>query len=224
MQAELERAKPRLESAFRDMQDFEFTVQDGRLYFLQTRTGKRTPWAALQIALDLVSERIIDPSTALQQLAGIDIEAVERTRVRPGAEVAPVATGTPASLGAIAGAIAFDSTRAQQLASEHPVILVRSEMSPDDIVGLDAAAGVITALGGRTSHAAVVARQMGKVCVVGCRTLRIDEGARRCWFGDRTFHAGDVMTIDGESGHVFEGRVAVVTEKPSEALAAIARW
>jgi pyruvate,orthophosphate dikinase len=224
VQAELERAKPRLESAFRDMQDFEFTVQDGQLYFLQTRAGKRTPWAALQIAVDLVSADIIDPPTALQRLAGIDVDTVERTRVQPGAEAAPVATGIPASLGVAAGAITFDPARAQQMAKEQPVILVRPEMSPDDITGLDAAAGVLTALGGRTSHAAVVARQMGKVCVVGCRTLRIDGSTHRCWFGDRTLREGDVITVDGESGNVFEGRVAVVTEKPDKALATIARW
>jgi pyruvate, orthophosphate dikinase len=226
VQAELERAKPRLESAFRDMQDFEFTVQDGRLYFLQTRAGKRTPWAALQIAVDLVSAGIIDPSTALQRLAAVDIDAVERTRLQPGAEGAgaPIARGIPASLGVVAGAITFDPAKAHQVAREQPVILVRPEMSPDDIMGLDAAAGVLTASGGRTSHAAVVARQMGKVCVVGCRTLRIDGGTQRCWFGDRAFREGDLITIDGESGNVFEGRVAVVTEKPHEALATIARW
>jgi pyruvate,orthophosphate dikinase len=224
VQQELERAKPRLEAAFRDMQDFEFTVQDGRLYFLQTRAGKRTPWAAVQIAVDLVSESIIDPSTALQRLAGIDVAAVERTRVQPGAESAPIATGIPAGLGVVAGAIALDSTNAQQMAREQPVILVRPEMSPDDIIGLDAAAGVLTGLGGRTSHAAVVARQMGKVCVVGCRVMRIDSDSHRCWFGDRPFREGDLITIDGETGHVFEGRVAVVTEKPHTALAIIARW
>lgn len=224
VQGELERAKPRLEAAFRDMQDFEFTVQDGRLYFLQTRAGKRTPWAALQIAVDLVSAGIIEPSTALQRLADIDLDAVERTRVRPGADDLPIAVGMPASQGVVAGAIAFEPAKAQQMAEEQPVILVRPEMSPDDIAGLDAAAGVLTILGGRTSHAAVVARQLGKVCVVGCRALRIDTGAHRCWFGDRTFREGELLTIDGETGQVFAGRVAVVAEKPHEALATIAQW
>jgi pyruvate,orthophosphate dikinase len=224
VQAELERAKPRLESAFHDMQDFEFTVQDGRLYFLQTRAGKRTPWAALQIAVDLVSAGIIDPSTALQRLTGIDLDAVERTRIKPGAEDAPIATGIPASLGVVAGAISFDSAAARQMSLERPVILVRPEISPGDIGGLDAATGVLTALGGRTSHAAVVARQMGKVCVVGCRALRIDSGAHRCWFGDRAFREGELITIDGETGNVFAGRLVVMIEKPHEALAAIARW
>ena len=178
----------------------------------------------MQIAVDLVSSGIISPSTALQRLAGIDLHAVERTRVQPGAESAPVAAGIPASLGVVTGAIAFDSTAALQMARERPVVLVRSEISPDDIVGLDAAAGVLTVLGGRTSHAAVVARQLGKVCVVGCRSLRIDINTRRCWFGDHTFREGDVITIDGETGNVFTGRVAVMVEKPHDALAAVARW
>jgi pyruvate,orthophosphate dikinase len=224
VRSELERAKPRLESIFRDMQDFEFTVQDGVLYFLQTRAGKRTPWAALQIAVDLVSAEIVDEATARQRLTGIALEAVERTRRQPGGEATPIATGTPASLGVAAGAIALDSAKAQEIAREQPVVLVRPEMSPDDIGGLEAATAVLTALGGRTSHAAVVARQMGKVCVVGCRSLRIDLGARRCSFGDQPFREGELITIDGETGHVFRGRVPVVTEKPHDALAAIARW
>ena len=224
VQADLERAKPRLESEFGDMQDFEFTVQDGRLYFLQTRAGKRTPWAALQIAVDLVSADIIDVATALERLARIDLEAVQRICLQPGTGDIPIATGIPAGLGVAVGAIAFDLANAQQMAPAQPVILVRPEISPDDIAGLAAAAGVLTAFGGRTSHAAVVARQLGKVCVVGCRALRIDGGTHRCFFGDRAFHEGDMITIDGESGHVYGGRVAVATEKPKDALATIARW
>jgi pyruvate,orthophosphate dikinase len=224
VQVELDGAKPRLESAFRDMQDFEFTVQDGRLYFLQTRAGKRTPWAALQIAVDLVATGVIDPSTALQRLSGIDLDALTRTRLRSGQDGTPIATGTAASLGVATGAIATDSAAARQMCAEQPVILVRPEISPDDIAGFEAAAGVLTSLGGRTSHAAVVARHMGKVCVVGCRALRIDDDARRGWLGDRPFHEGDLITIDGESGHVYSGRVEVVIERPTEALAAVARW
>jgi pyruvate,orthophosphate dikinase len=222
--AELEQAKARLEAEFRDMQDFEFTVQDGRLYFLQTRAGKRTPWAALQIAVDLVSAGIIDAETALQQLTNVDLDAVERTRLEPGSDEVPIATGIPSSLGVAVGAIAFDPVRAQQMALEQPVILVRSEISPDDIAGLAAASGVLTAFGGRTSHAAVVARQMGRVCVVGCRALRLESGPHRCSIGDRTFREGESITIDGETGHVYKGRVAVVTEKPLDALATIAGW
>jgi pyruvate,orthophosphate dikinase len=222
--AELEQAKRRLESEFGDMQDFEFTVQDGQLYFLQTRTGKRTPWAALQIAVDLVSAGLIDSQTALRRLSAVDLEAVKRTRLDPRSGEVPIATGVAAGLGVAAGAIAFDSATAQRMASQQPVILVRSEMSPNDIAGLEVAAGVLTALGGRTSHAAVVARQMGKVCVVGCRALRLDGLLRQCSIGDQTFREGELITIDGETGHIYRGRVAVVIETPREALAAVARW
>jgi pyruvate,orthophosphate dikinase len=222
--AELEQAKRRLESEFGDMQDFEFTVQDGRLYFLQTRAAKRTAWAAVQVAVDLVSAGIIDSATALQRLAGLDLEAVERARLVPGSDQIPIATGIPASLGVAIGAIAFDPVKAQQMASQQPVILVRPDMSPDDIAGLDAAAGILTMLGGRTSHAAVVARQMGKVCVVGCRTLRLDSNRHRCVIGDRAFREGELITIDGETGHIYGGHVPVTIERPLEALAAIERW
>jgi pyruvate,orthophosphate dikinase len=224
VQAELERAKPRLESEFKDMQDFEFTVQEGQLYFLQTRSGKRTPWAALQIAVDLVAAGTIDAGTALQRLANVELDAVERKRVEPGTDQIPITTGIPASLGVAVGAIAFDSARAQQMAAEQPVILVRSEMSPNDLAGLAAATGILTALGGRTSHAAVVARQLGKVSVVGCRALRLNSDSHRCTIGDRTFREGDLITIDGETGRVYPGRVPVVTEKPHDALATIMRW
>jgi pyruvate,orthophosphate dikinase len=122
------------------------------------------------------------------------------------------------------GAIAFDSATAQRMAPGQPVILVRSEMSPNDIAGLAAATGVLTALGGRTSHAAVVARQMGKVSVVGCRGLRLDRGRHQCAIGERVFREGEVITIDGDTGHVYPGRVTVTTEQPWEALATIARW
>jgi pyruvate,orthophosphate dikinase len=224
VQAELGQAKRRLETEFRDMQDFEFTIEEGRLYFLQTRTGKRTPWAALQIAVDLVSEGIIDSTTALQRLADIDVDTVERSRLEPLFGDSPIATGIAAGLGVAAGAIAFSSAQAQQMALHEPVILVRPDMSPDDIAGLAVATGVITTLGGRTSHAAVVARQLGKACVVGCAGLRIDLPKSRCLIGERTFHEGELITIDGQTGHVYCGRVPVRIEKPSEALATVARW
>jgi pyruvate,orthophosphate dikinase len=221
---ELEQAKQRLETEFGDMQDFEFTVQDGRLYFLQTRAAKRTPWAAVQVAVDLVSAGIIDSTTALQRLASLDLDAVERTHLEPGSDHVPVATGIPASPGVAIGVIAFDAAKAQEMAGQQPVILVRPEISPDDIAGLNAAAGVLTVLGGRTSHAAVVARQMGKVCVVGCRALRLARVPHMCSIAERTFREGELITIDGETGHVYGGRVGVAIEKPRDALATIARW
>jgi pyruvate,orthophosphate dikinase len=222
--AQLEEARRRLEFAFGDMQDFEFTIQEGRLYFLQTRAGKRTPWAALQIAVDLVSAGIIDSETAVRRLTDINLDAVERTRLEPEVGQVPIATGIPAGLGVAVGTIAFDPERAQQMAADGPVILVRSEITPSDITGLAVAAGILTRLGGRTSHAAVVARQLGKVCVVGCRALRLGHGSRQCSIGDRAFREGELITIDGETGHVYAGPVSVAIEKPREALATIARW
>jgi pyruvate,orthophosphate dikinase len=222
--AQLDAAKRRLEFEFGDMQDFEFTVQEGRLYFLQTRTGKRTPWAAVQIAVDLVSAGIIDSAAAVQQLTGINLDAVERTRAQPALGQVPIATGTPAGLGVAVGMIALDSEKAQQMAANGPVVLVRSEMTPNDIMGLAAATGALTKLGGRTSHAAVVARQMGKVCVVGCRALRLENSSHECLIGDRIFHEGELITIDGDTGHIYAGPVTVAIDKPRDALATIARW
>jgi pyruvate, orthophosphate dikinase len=222
--AELERAKPRLESELRDMQDFEFTVQEGRLYFLQTRSGKRTPWAALRIANDLVASGIIDRATALDRLAAYDLDAIQRVGLRLHDGDSPVGTGMPAGFGVAVGAIAFDSATAQQMSQDGPVILVRPDISPDDVTGLASAAGIVTAHGGRTSHAAVVARQLGKACVVGCRTLRVDVDRRRCSFGDQTFREGAALTVDSDGGRIYAGRLAVVIERPAELLATIKSW
>ena len=222
--AELERAALRLESELHDMQDFEFTVQDGRLYFLQTRSGKRTPWAALRIAIDLTRAGIIDRETALQRLAAYDLDAIQRTRLHPDVAQAPIGVGVPAGLGVAVGAIALDSAQAEQMCRLGSVILVRPDISPDDIAGLASAQGVVTARGGRTSHAAVVARQMGKACVVGCGALRINVERRSCSFGDHTLQEGAVMTVDSDSGCIYAGNIPVVIEKPLEALATIRSW
>ena len=222
--AELERAKSRLESELRDMQDFEFTVQDGCLYFLQTRAGKRTPWAALRIAIDLTLAGIIDRETALERLAAYDLDTIQRTRLQPDGAEAPIGTGVPAGLGVAVGAIALDSAQAQQMCQDGSVILVRSDISPDDIAGLASAAGIVTARGGRTSHAAVVARQMGKACVVGCGALLIDIEKRCCSFGDHNLREGEALTVDSDSGRIYVGRVPVLIEKPLEALATIRTW
>ena len=222
--SELERATSRLESEFRDMQDFEFTVEDGCLYFLQTRPGKRTPWAALRIAIDMTVAGIIDRGTALERLAAYDLDAIQRTRLQPNGNEAPIGTGVPAGLGVAIGAIALDSAKAQQMSRDGSVILVRSDISPDDIAGLASAAGVVTTRGGRTSHAAVVARQMGKACVVGCGALQIDIERRCCSFGDHTLREGAPLTIDSDSGCIYAGHVPVLIEKPLEALATIRTW
>jgi pyruvate,orthophosphate dikinase len=221
---ELCRAKVLLETEFRDMQDFEFTVQNGELFFLQSRAGKRTPWAALQIATDLVRSRIIGSDEALGQLEAYDIDAIHRVRLIADAHSPIVASAVPAGLGVAAGVIVLDAQRARALAATKPVILVREDLTTDDFAGLAVSEGILTANGGRTSHAAVVARQLGKVCLVGCATLRIDEAARRCTLGSRTFAEGEAITLDGESGRVYAGFVQAVRETPEAALAEIRQW
>jgi pyruvate,orthophosphate dikinase len=221
---ELCRAKVILEAEFRDMQDFEFTLENGELFFLQTRHAKRTPWAALQIAADLVRDRIISPAEAMRQLEAYDIDAVHRVRLVPDHQSPVIASAIPASLGVASGVIVLDAQRAKALASTKPVILVRDDLTTDDFAGLAASAGILTANGGRTSHAAVVARQLGKVCLVGCAALRVDEASRRCTLGSRTFAEGEAITLDGESGLVYAGFVHAVTETPDAALAEIRQW
>jgi pyruvate,orthophosphate dikinase len=221
---ELNRAKTALESEFRDMQDFEFTVQDGQVYFLQSRPGKRTPWAALQIATDLVRSQLITPAEGLQRLQSYDLESIQRVRLIPDSGADVVGSAVPAGMGVAVGAIAFDCERAQALAATQPVVMVRSDLTTDDIAGLAASVGILTTLGGRTSHAAVVARQLGKVCLVGCSSLQIDEVRRRCVVGARSFAEGDLITLDGESGQVYAGGVPTVAERPEAALQEVRRW
>jgi pyruvate, orthophosphate dikinase len=222
--AELQTARRLLESEFRDMQDFEFTVDEGQLFFLQTRDAKRTPWAALQVAVDLVRGGVIDVPTALVRLAGYDLPSITRTSVPAGASATCLAKGTGAAPGVVSGTPVVSAGRAQQLGPTAPVIMVRPEVTTDDFPGLSVAAGMLTAVGGRTSHAAVVARQLSKPCIVGCAPLRVDEVAHACTIGDRTFHEGDVITIDGDTGCVYAGVVPMVIERPDALLAVVEGW
>jgi pyruvate,orthophosphate dikinase len=220
----LEELRHALEATFGDAQEFEFTVQDGRLYLLQTRTAKRTPWAALRIAVEQVREGIAEPGQALERLEGLDLASIERRRVADEGEAA-LATAVPASIGLAVGAIALDTRACERLGARGtPVILVRSDTSTEDIAGIAAAAGVLTARGGRTSHAAVVARQMGKVCLVGCEALRIDEKSRTITFGKGTLREGETICLDAERGRVLEGEPEVVVERPEGLLSEVARW
>jgi pyruvate,orthophosphate dikinase len=220
---ELVRVAQVLEREFRDVQEFEFTLQDGRLYLLQTRTAKRTAWATLRSTVDLVDEGLIDPSIALQRLAGIELDRLEQLRVDTMA--APLAQGVPAGIGVASGAIALDAAAARRLkAGGAQVLLVRDHPSTEDIAGIAIADGLLTASGGRTSHAAVVARQLDKVCVVGCEALSIDASRRRCRLGDLELAEGDAISLDGGSGAVYAGNVPVVREAPQALLQRVAAW
>lgn len=221
---QLEAISRQLEAMFGDVQDFEFTVQDGRLFLLQTRRAKRTPWAALKIAIDLVAEGLIQPKEALDRLDGIDLNTVARTHLSL-PQTAPLARATVAGIGVGAGRIALDPDSAKRFAGGgDPTILVRRETTTADILGMANAAGILTALGGRTSHAAVVARQLGKVCLVGCADLSIEPSAGTCRIGQHDFAEGDWLTLDGDQGAVYGGRLEVVVERPEAALASVALW
>jgi pyruvate, orthophosphate dikinase len=221
---ELDRVRPALEREFADMQDFDFTVEDGELFFLQSHHGRRTPWAAARIAVDLVRSGIVDPSTALRQLAPYDLKALVHRSVSRDTSRHAIARGIAAGPGVATGAVVFDVQRARQRAAVGPVILVRPAFRAADLPGLAAADGVLTASGARTSHAAVVARQLGKACLVGCADLHVDETMQACTLGSRVLHEGDVITIDGDSGLVYAGRIDLVVDRPDEALAIIESW
>jgi pyruvate,orthophosphate dikinase len=218
----LQEATEALESEFTDMQDFEFTVQDGELHMLQTRTGKRTPLAAARIAMDLLDEGLIEAATAYQrtsQLVESDIGCVQIAPIEAeGAAVSPCASAVPACPGVVSGEVALDGERvAQRHAQGVSVVLVRQDAETSDIVALESAVGLLTQRGARTSHAAVVARQLGRVCLVGCSELRINSAERSVQIGECVLREGDVITLDGNAGVIYQGPVAAVMV-PDEAL------
>lgn len=215
-------ATRRLESAFGDMQDFEFTVQQGQLYLLQTRKGKRTPLAAARIALDLLDEGVIEAHTAAGRTRGLDARALVQRRIGAGdgAPIEPIARAPSAASGVACGEIALDEARARaRRKAGVRVILVRHDAETRDIAALDLADGLLTCRGARTSHAAVVARQLGKVCLVGCEALQIDEAARVLRFGERVLPEGAVLTLDGNEGAIYAGAAAIVETVPEALLA-----
>lgn len=212
-----------LEHVFRDAQEYEFTVENGELFMLQTRTAKRTALASLRMAVDQVASGLITPEEALARLSGIDVEAISVRRVR--SEVPPLAEAIPAGSGVAEGPAAFSVAAAQAFAERGtPAILVRNDVATSDIAGIAIVSGVLTASGGRTSHAAVVARQMGKVCLVGCTTLRIDETTRQATLGDTQIAEGDVLCLDGEAGTIYAGAPEVVSERPEALIATVRQW
>ncbi|MDH3404870.1 MAG: pyruvate, phosphate dikinase, partial [Acidobacteriota bacterium] len=211
---DLERFCARLEDERRDMQDVEFTIEDGKLYMLQTRDGKRTGSAAARIAVDMVREGRIDSATALSRFGGLALtqllapvfEEVEKRAAVAGGRL--LAKGLAAGPGAASGRIALTAERATAMAAAGPVLLVRDETSPEDIVGMHAAAGILTSRGGMTSHAAVVARGMGKPCIVGADALAVDSEAGVVRVAGRVFSEGDRLSIDGTTGEVIAGELA----------------
>ncbi len=224
VQRELQGAADLLEREFGDMQEFEFTVQEGRLFMLQTRTGKRTPLAAARIGVDMVAEGILTPEAALDRIKAIDLARVTRARrLSDGGGV--IARGVSAGAGIASGPIALDPRRAIELARRGtPAILVRETPATEDIEGLSCSAGLLTANGARTAHAAVVARQLGKACVLACKSLAIEGAAERCTIGGHALAAGDVITVDGDRGEVLRGTARVVVEPARELLDVIERW
>jgi pyruvate,orthophosphate dikinase len=214
-----------LERRYRDMQDIEFTIQDGKLWMLQTRSGKRTTKAALKIAVDLVAEKLISEEEAVLRVDAGGLDQLLHPTIDPDAEKTVVAMGLPASPGAASGEIVFDADEAETLKGQgREVILVRVETSPEDIHGMHAAAGILTARGGMTSHAAVVARGMGRPCVCGAGTLRIDTKAGTMTVGGQVFKKGDVITVDGGKGEVLKGRVKMRQPELSGDFATIMTW
>jgi pyruvate,orthophosphate dikinase len=223
--SELARVLAILETHYRDMQDIEFTVERGQLWMLQTRSGKRTAKAALRIAVDMANEGLITRHEAILRVDPAAIDQLLHPMLDPAAPRDVLTKGLSASPGAAAGYIAFDSgTAEKRSANGDAVILVRSETSPEDIHGMHAAKGILTARGGVTSHAAVVARAMGRPCVSGASALVIDVVAKSMSVGARKFGEGDIITIDGTTGEVIVGRVPTIAAELAEEFTALMRW
>jgi len=222
---QLDDLRHRLENHYKDMQDIEFTVEKGRLWMLQTRTGKRTAAAALQIAVDMVNEELIDRKTAVLRVMPEQIRALLHPRLDPDAPKTIIAKGLGASPGAANGQLVFDAETAVEWVEDgKKVILMRPETSPEDIAGMAAAEGIVTARGGATSHAAVVARGMGKTCVAGCSDLLIDEHARTVQVGGLTLNEGDVVTLEGAEGWVIQGAVATIDPELGDDFGIMMGW
>ena len=222
---QLDEVRDRLERHYRDMQDLEFTVQGGKLYMLQTRSGKRTTPAALKIACDMVDEGLITQEEAVQRIDPQQLDQLLHPTLDPDAERDMIARGLPASPGAASGIIVFSADEAEKRAGQgDAVILCRVETSPEDIHGMHAAKGILTTRGGMTSHAAVVARGMGRACVAGAGELRIDYRAGVIRVRDIELKGGDVITIDGSSGEIYRGAVPTIQPELSGDFATLMSW
>ncbi|HZS65150.1 MAG TPA: pyruvate, phosphate dikinase [Xanthobacteraceae bacterium] len=223
--AELERISDVLERHYRDMQDMEFTVEQGKLWMLQTRTGKRTAKAALRIAVDLAQSGLISQQEAVTRVEPGSLDQLLHPTIDPKAERKVIATGLPASPGAASGEVIFSSDEAEKAKADgRKVILVRVETSPEDIHGMHAAEGILTARGGMTSHAAVVARGMGKPCVSGAGGIRIDAAAGTMTAGGVILKQGDVITIDGSTGQVLAGSIRMIEPELAGEFGTLMQW
>ena len=222
---QLEEVYKKLESHYKDMQDIEFTVEKKKLYMLQTRTGKRTAKAAVKIAYDMYKEGLIDKKTAVLRVLPEQVDQLLHPMIDPNEKYHSIAKGLPASPGAAVGKVVFNADDAEKKAAAgEAVILVRNETSPEDIGGMHAAAGILTATGGMTSHAAVVARGMGKCCVAGCGLLKIDEKKKIFTAGEEVIKEGDYITINGSTGEVILGKVTLVEPELSGEFAELLSW
>jgi pyruvate,orthophosphate dikinase len=216
----------RLENHYRDMQDMEFTIEKGTLYMLQTRNGKRTAQAALKVAVDLVKEGLCTKEEALLKIEAKQLDSLLHPQfdAEAIAVAKEVAVGLPASPGAACGAVYFTAEDAKKAATNGPVLLVRTETSPEDIEGMNAARGILTARGGMTSHAAVVARGMGTCCVAGCGAIKVFEEEKHLTVGDHTVKEGEFMSIDGTTGKVYIGNIPTVNAVTGEDFATVMGW
>jgi pyruvate,orthophosphate dikinase len=222
---QLMRITAKLEKHYKDVQDFEFTIESNILYMLQTRNGKRTAAAAVKIAVDMVKEKLITKEEALLRLEPQQIDQLLHPVIDPKAKLDVVAKGLPASPGAATGAAVFHADRAVEWATEgKDVILVRKETSPDDIHGMDVARGILTAKGGMTSHAAVVARQMGKTCVAGCDAIDVDETTNRFMVGGKVIREGDFISLNGTTGEVILGKAPLIAPAMTGAFGVFMSW
>jgi pyruvate,orthophosphate dikinase len=221
---ELFRITQKLEQHYKDVQDFEFTVEKGKLYMLQTRTGKRTAQAAIKIAVDMKNEKLISQKEAILRIQPEEINQLLHPIIDESVKVNVIAKGLPASPGAAVGIVVFSADDAVEKGVTSPVILVRNETNPDDIHGMEVAKGILTARGGMTSHAAVVARGMGKPCIVGCESIVIDEKEKKLSVNGISIKEGEWITIDGTTGRVILGKVPTIEPILSEEFNTFMSW
>ncbi len=225
--AQLMDIRSALEKHYKDMQDIEFTVQDGTLYMLQTRSGKRTGTAAVRIAVEMVKEGLIDETTAVKRVAPDSLNHLLQPQLDPKSKIKPVAQGIAASPGGASGMVILNAQEAKEYAEKHPsapILLVRKETSPEDVAGMHVAKGILTSTGGKASHAAVVARGWGKPCVVGCEAVKIDEAAQTVTIAGTVVKAGDFLTINGTTGDVMIGKVETIPPSMSGDFATLMAW